>query len=200
MRCIDPGDGRRLRGLALLVALATFATGCGGPATDAPDETADRPDDLEEVATAEEEVPTVVRSRAEEILGELGPHVACNAWYWDQEDDVWECTLAGLSRPAELDLEPDGGFSEMEFVMGLGRIELAAPYLDDMIEETCGQPDGVVIEVSIRRESDVNAEPDFDALWGTDGVFLEVQCPDGTDFEVDGYGSLVLNPNDDIDP
>lgn len=199
MRRIDASDGPRVLGLAILVALASFLPGCGGPATDAPDEPADLPDDVEEIATPAEEVPTVVRSKAEEIVNGLGPHVACDAWYWDQEDEVWECTVIGLTGEAELDVSPDGTFSEMEFVVTLGRVELAAPYLDDMIEETCGHTDDTVIELSIRLESLVEGEPEFDRLWGSEGMFVEVQCPDGTDFEVDSYGSLVLNPDDDID-
>lgn len=38
-----------------------------------------------------------------------------------------ECSFVGLSRQAELDILPDGGFSELELVCGLGEIAATLP-------------------------------------------------------------------------
>lgn len=186
-------------GLSFLVVLILVS--CGGPPAEEAEPPAGRPagPETEEVRTDSAEVPAPVRDRAEEIAALLGPHVRCEAWFWDREDGVWECALIGLDRTAELDIAPDAEFSELEYVFPLGDVELAVPYLDDMIEETCGQADDVVVELSIRVLELLATDPKLDDVWGREGVFIEVQCPDGVDFEVDPFGSVVTKPDDDID-
>jgi hypothetical protein len=69
-----------------------------------------------------------------------------------------------------------------------------------MIESICGSSERTVAEVSLRREGLIAAEPDLEELWTEPDLFIEVQCPDGEDFEIDPFGSLITTSHDDVDP
>jgi hypothetical protein len=168
------------------------ADGAGG-------KTAAADDELEEIETRPDGVPEPVRARADEIASLLDPEARVDRWFWDREDSVWECIIAGLPRTTELDLEVDASFSEIEFVFGFEEIRQAIPYLAEMVEETCKDAGSTLLELSIRREELIVADPDPETLWRENDVFFEVQCPDGYDFEVDPFGSATTRPDDDID-
>jgi hypothetical protein len=180
--------------------LAVLIVACGSGAAPEPPAADDRTDDQEERLTSAEEVPEAVRVRATEITHILGPEVHCEEWYWDEEDTVWECRVVGHPRIVELDVTPEVEFSEMEFEMQLSEIRQFAGPVAELIESTCGDTEHTVIEVSIRNEDLITPDPRFEELWGEPEVFIEVQCPDGEDFEVDAYGTLVTTPDDDVDP
>jgi len=146
---------------AILWALALLAvalTACGGG------------DDREIVeATAQEEtlattetLPDTVLAKAMEISALLGPEVHCHRWFWDAEDLVWECTLVGLSRTAELDITPEARFSELELAVTFVEIQRFAPDIAEMIQSTCGSSEQTVAELSMRHVDLISAEPDLE--------------------------------------
>jgi hypothetical protein len=179
----------------LLLVLAS----CGSQSTSVADREMTPDDEFEEIETSPDDVPEQVKSKASDVAAMLGPGAHVDCWFWDREDSVWECTVTGLPRTTELDLEVDAGFSEIEFVFGFEEVRQAVPYLAEMVEETCKDPESTLLELSIRREELITPEPDFAALWQEDDVFLEVQCPDGYDFEVNPFGEATTRPDDDID-
>jgi hypothetical protein len=156
-------------------------------------------DGVEEVECDLDEVSEIVRDRADLIASGLGPGVGIERWCWDREDNVWECAVTGLSRSVELDLDTGGGFSEIEYVFGFDEVVHALPNVAEMVRETCRDVDGTLLELSLRREDLIVRDPDLAASWSGDDVFMEIQCPDGQDFEVDPYGSTTMRPDDDID-
>jgi hypothetical protein len=187
-----------------LVLSATFLllllpASCGSQTTSDAERVMAPDDEQEEIETPPEEVPEQVKTKASEMAAMLGPGAHVDCWFWDREDSVWECSVTGLPRTIELDLEVDAGFSEIEFVFSFEEVRHAVPYLAEMVEETCKVAESSLLELSIRREELIAPEPDLAAMWQESDVFLEVQCPDGYDFEVDPFGSTTTRPDDDID-
>lgn len=195
---------REFRGLVLLCVFVPLMSGCGAGADEAEPSAEAPPAAIEEVAqeevrTAPQDVPEPIRLKAESVLARVGGDVSCAEWYWDSEDDAWECVVAGHDRALELDLTPEGEFSELEYEFTGEEVLATVPYLAELIESTCEDPAGAVIELSMRREEFVGQEPDLSAWWEQDDLFFEVQCPDGYDFEVDAYGTMVTDSDDDVD-
>ncbi|HXV75993.1 MAG TPA: hypothetical protein VD788_06685 [Candidatus Polarisedimenticolaceae bacterium] len=174
--------------------LATLAV-CGCRGTTAPDET----EPAEELAIAADDVPREVRLAAGIALDALEAGAECRAFSWDREDDMWECTVDGLAFAAEPDLDRNGAFSEFEFDVTLDVLDHHAPELASLIRDTCGRDGAAHVETSIRRVDLLGPDPSFDRLWGEDAIFVEFQCADGTDYEVDAYGALVIAPDDDAE-
>jgi hypothetical protein len=154
------------------------------------------PGEQEEVKAEVEEVPAEVKAAAVGIGHRVGG-ARCEAWYWDREDEVWECTFDGLSRRAELDIAPDGTFSELELVYGLAEVEQALPDIAEWIRTQCRDDPGVYIELSIRREQHLDDIPELAEAWTLSGFVLEIQCPNGRDFEVDSKGMGITKKVDD---
>lgn len=152
--------------------------------------------EVEEVTTSEQDVPVEVRSAALAFCQRLGG-AQVTAWYWDREDTCWEATLAGLDREAELDLETDGRFSELELVYTLAEIDAALPEVGKTIRAKCRTETGLVIELSLRREAYLDDLPDLASAWKLSGVVLEFQGPRGHDYEMDARGVIVDHPMDD---
>lgn len=180
---------RRMRRPAqLLLALATVGLLACSRAPHAGEQ--------EEVPTQEGDVPVEVRSAALGYCQRLGG-ASVTAWYWDREDSCWEATLAGLPRTAELDVWPDGGFSELELVYTLAEIDAVLPEVGQRIRKLCRTETGLVIELSLRREAFLDDVPELEAAWKLSGVVLEFQGPGGHDFEMDAKGMVVDHPMDD---
>jgi hypothetical protein len=154
------------------------------------------PGETEEVPTATEKVPAVVREAAAGFCDRLGG-ARCEQWYWDREDEVWECILSGLSRRAEIDVVPDGSFSELELVYEYAEIESILPDIAEFIRTKCRGGDDVFVELSLRREAYLDDIPDLEEAWSMSGVVLEFQCPNGRDFEIDARGMGVESHVDD---
>jgi hypothetical protein len=154
---------------------------------------------MEESAVATEEVTANVREKAGEVCATLGPGVACREWFWDGEDGVWECPVDGLERAAELDITHDARFSELEYVYAFDEVARTVPHMAQMITETCAEQGISLVELSVRSEELLDPRPDLAALWSRGGVFLETQCANGYDFEVDPFGAMVAKSDDDID-
>jgi hypothetical protein len=191
-------DSRPARFVVPLLVL--FLLSCSGaPVEETAVEPAPADDGVEEVECDLEEVPKIVRDKSAEIASSLGPEVGIERWCWDREDSVWECAVTGLSRSVELDLETDGRFSEIEYVFAFAEVESAIPGVAEMVRETCKDTGGTLLELSLRREGLIVPDPALADSWQGDDVFLEIQCPDGFDFEIDPYGSTTMRPDDDID-
>jgi hypothetical protein len=120
------------------------------------------------------------------------------AWYWDSEDNVWETTLAGLPRRAELDVEPDGRFSELELVYDLAEVEQVLADVARTIRSKCHADSGIFVELSLRREEYLDAISELREAWSKDGVVLEFQGPNRQDFEMDARGMILSHPVDDV--
>jgi hypothetical protein len=186
-----PEEGRRpdrhLSAVILACALAATA-GCmdRGPA----------PSELEETATATEDVPEVVRQGAEAVAGRIGQG-RCEAWYWDSESRDWECEYVGLSRPAELDISTEGAFLELELVYELAEVEAALSEEAAFIHESCRDEPGELIELSLRSERHLNPIPDLAEAWKLGDVVLEFQCPNGVDYELDALHKGLVKQADD---
>lgn len=110
-----------------------------------------RPGAQEEDPKAIEEVPAAVRDGAEAVARRLGQG-RCEAWFFDRESQDWECRFVGLSRQAELDILPDGSFSELELVYRLDEFEPALADEAAYIRDRCRNDPGVFIELSLRKE------------------------------------------------
>jgi len=156
------------------------------------------PGEREEVATPEVDVPPVVLEMGQVCCERLGG-ARLGDWYWDQEDDAWEVTLGGLPRIAELDILPDGTFSELELVYGIEEIEAVLPDIAKLVRSKCRGDEGVVIELSLRLEQYLDDIPDLERAWNLSGVVLEFQCPNGRDIEIDARGMIIEKPVDDTD-
>jgi hypothetical protein len=183
------GAGRGVP-VVVLCGLVMMA-GCGEPPVERR---------AEEVHSEEGRVPEVVLQTAGEMLARVGADPHCAEWLWDREGGDWECTVAGLPYTAELDVGRDGRFAEFEVVVPLEEVRGPAPHIAKMIDETCGEGvEQAVIEFSVRDAALVAAELRLTDVWGHDDVFLEVQCPDGQDFEVDAFGSMITAQDDDVD-
>jgi len=154
------------------------------------------PGDQEEIPTKAEDVPAEVRAAAAGFCKRLGT-ARCKAWFWDTEDQVWESTLAGLSRTAELDIAPDGSFSELELVYDLAEVEQVLPDIATLIRAKCRNDPDVLIELSLRREAFLDDIPTLKKAWSMSGVVLEFQCSSGRDFEIDARGVCITKKVDD---
>jgi hypothetical protein len=154
------------------------------------------PGEREEVKVDASKVPAVVRAAAVGIGHRVGG-ATCEAWYWDREDSAWECTFVGMSRRAELDINPDGTFSELELVYELAEVEAALPKMAEWIRTHCHAETGMFIELSIRREHYLDDIPELAEAWTLSGFVLEIQCANGHDFEVDAKGMVITKKVDD---
>ena len=154
------------------------------------------PGEVEETATESSEIPEAVLETADSVARRIGAG-HCDAWYWDNEDQDWECTFVGLSRQAELDILPDGGFSELELVYGLEEVERILADEALYIRERCRDDPDVVIELSLRREEHLDDVPELAEAWSKSGVVLEFQCPNGVDYEIDALHGGVMRKVDD---
>jgi len=154
------------------------------------------PGEGEEVLTAPEDVPEIVRETARAVCARLG-EARCAQWYWDREDRDWECTVVGLSREAELDISPDGSFSELELRYELAEVERILPDVADLILDKSRGDRDVIIELSLRRDALLDDPPGLEQAWSMSGVVLEFQCPNGRDFELDSRQNFVTRAVDD---
>lgn len=154
------------------------------------------PGQHEERDTPEADVPAVVREAAAAVCARLGG-ARVTSWAWDTEDSAWEMQLAGLSREAELDLLPDGRFSELELVYTFDELAAALPEVADIVRDKCRTDQGLLIELSLRREEYLDAPPELPAAWRLDGVVLEFQGPARADFEMDARYLLQKHAVDD---
>lgn len=154
------------------------------------------PGQHEERDTPERDVPAVVREAAAAACARLGG-ARVTAWAWDTEDDTWEAQLAGLPREAELDLLPDGRFSELELVYAFEEVAAELPDVAAIVRERCRTDQGLLIELSLRREEYLDAPPELAAAWRLDGVVLEFQGPSRSDYEMDARYLLEKHPVDD---
>ncbi len=150
----------------------------------------------EERPVAEQDVPAQVRIAAAKACARLG-RATVTAWAWDTEDDAWEMQVEGLSRQAELDLNPDGSFSELELVYGFDEVAALLPEVAENIRSKCHTDQGLLIELSLRREEYLDSLPGLGEAWRMDGVVLEFQGPGRADYELDARGMLVKHPVDD---
>lgn len=169
-----------------------FGAGCPAPRSD------DGPR-MEETRKEASEVPSAVLVSAERIAAVLGPGVGCVEWFWDSESSDWECTLEGLSRKAELDLATDGTFRELELVYGLAEVDTALPDTATWIHRTCRDFPGEIVELSLRHERHLDPVPTLAEAWRQDAVVLEIQCPDGEDYEIDARGLGISHRGDDLE-
>jgi len=188
------GTGRATAVLAS-VLLAVALTACGAGKGQETQVTAQ-----EETLAMTETVPDSVRARASEIGALLGPQVRCDRWFWDDEDSVWECSLVGYPRTAELDIKPSAKLEELELAVTFAEVQRFAPDIAEMIQTTCGSAEQTVAEISLRRLDLISPEPDLAELWTEPDIFLEIQCPTGEDFEIDPFGSLISSLDDDVEP
>lgn len=151
----------------------------------------------EETTTAESEVPLVVRSTAQRVCQRLGT-ATTGRWQWDEESQDWEVQVLGLTRQAELDILPDGRFSELELVHALAEVEAALPEIAATIHQKCRQ-ESALIELSLRSEAHLDPLPDLKSAWALDAVVLEFQCTSGRDFELDARHLLLEDKIDDVE-
>jgi hypothetical protein len=149
----------------------------------------------EETPTAESDVPVEVQLAAAKLCARLG-RASARDWVWDAEDKNWEVAILGLPREAELDLLPDGGFSELELVYTFAEVVRALPEVAGQIQSRCGDTN-VRIELSLRRVEHLDALPELAAAWKLDGVVLEFQGEGRGDYELDARGQLLTHPVDD---
>jgi hypothetical protein len=152
----------------------------------------------EEVETAEGEVPLVVRSTAQRICERLGP-ARTGRWAWDDESGDWEVEVLGLTRQAELDILPDGRFSELELVHSVAEVESVLPEVATTIRQKCHDDERVLVELSLRNERHLEPVPDLGLAWTLDAVVLEFQCSNGHDFELDARHMLREDKLDDVE-
>jgi len=149
----------------------------------------------EEVLAAEGEVPGVVVAAAERVAERLGGELG--AWVWDRESLDWEVPLLGLARQAELDILPDGRFSELELVHTLAEVEAAVPAAAAAIRQRCGGEQDAFIELSLRSERHLEPLLTLAQAWQLDSVVLEFQCASGADYELDARNLLLEHRLDD---
>lgn len=154
------------------------------------------PGDQEEFSKKAEDVPEGVRAAAYGFCERLGG-VQCTEWFWDEEDQCWECTLEGLNRRAELDIESDGSFSELELVYDIAEVEKILPDIARVIRDKSRNDPDVFVELSLRRDVFLDGVPDLKDAWSQSGVVLEFQCSNGRDFEIDARGMCVTKDVDD---
>jgi hypothetical protein len=185
---------RRAGRISIVLAGVGVIVGAGCPAPQSDD--GPRMEETHKEAT---EVPSAVRDSAERIAAVLGPGASCVEWFWDSESSDWECTLEGLSREAELDIATDGTFRELELVYSLDEVDAALPETGAWIHRTCRDFPGELIELSLRRERHLDPIPTVAEAWKQDGVVLEIQCPDGEDYEIDARGLGISHRGDDLE-
>lgn len=161
------------------------------------------PGEKEEVPITLSEVPVKVLATAEEVCDRIGGVMVVD-WFWDIEDQCWECNLHGLPRSAELDITKDAEFSELELVYDLTEVEELLPEVSDRIKEMCRYNHDPLkrtpfIELSLRRLEHLDNIPSLQKAWSLDGVVMEFQCPTGADFEIDAKGMYSTKKLDDLD-
>lgn len=171
---------KQSRSLLLLVLLTCPACGRDG---------------AEEVQAAESEVPLAVRATGERIATQLGGTLG--AWVWDRESLDWEVAVLGLARQAELDILPDGRFSELELVHGLDELQAALPAVFAQVQSRCHDDRRAFVELSLRREEYLAKPPTLAEAWELDGVVLEFQCSNGIDYELDARELVLEHRLDD---
>jgi hypothetical protein len=184
---VTPGVRTGLAALCLAACAVSCTGGAPDPAARQADDPARAPD-----------VPHVVRDKGAEIARRLGGGAACAGWRWATEDEVWECAIAGLPRPGELDVEPSGAFRELDLRLGPAEIAEAAPAAASAIADSCKDVGRTVAEISIRSEPLVGSDTRLARLWGREDVLIEVRCPDGSEFELDAFGAVVTIPGHDV--
>ena len=108
---------------------------------------------------AESEVPQHVQLAAAKLCARMGK-TSVRDWVWDTEDSNWEVAVIGLTREAELDLLPDGTFSELELVYTLAELDAALPEVAAQVRSRVGERN-VKIELSLRRVEHLDALPDL---------------------------------------
>lgn len=155
------------------------------------------PGQLEEVPTPEAKVPMEVRLAAAKFCAQMGKTTAGD-WVWDTEDSNWEVAIHGLPRKAELDILPDGTFSELELVYSFAELAAALPEVAEQVRSRCGDQH-VLIELSLRKPEHLGTLPELPAAWKLDGVVLEFQGPGRGDFELDARGMVLSHPVDDLE-
>jgi len=136
-------------------------------------------------------VPAAVQQEASRIVRRLGRTASCAGFSREAEEPVGKCSLGGLARNAELDLDPEGRFVELELELSLPEIEETAPAAAIAVAAGCREGRRGTPRLSIRAEPLVASDPRLAALWGQDHVFIEVACPDGSRFELDAFGAVV---------
>lgn len=155
------------------------------------------PGALEERPTAESEVPEAVQLAAAKLCARMGK-TSVRDWVWDTEDQNWEVAVVGLPREAELDVLPDGTFSELELVYTLAELDAALPEVAQQVRSRVGERH-VKIELSLRRVEHLDSLPELSTAWKLDGVVLEFQGEGRGDHELDARGMLLTHPVDDHD-
>jgi len=155
------------------------------------------PGALEERPTAEADVPATVQLAAAKLCARMGK-TSVRDWAWDNEDKNWEVAVIGLPREAELDILPDGSFSELELVYTLAELEAALPEVAQQVRARVGDRN-LKIELSLRRVEHLDALPELAAAWKLDGVVLEFQGEGRGDHELDARGMVLTHPVDDHD-
>lgn len=155
------------------------------------------PGALEERPTAESDVPQEVQLAAAKLCARMGK-TSVRDWVWDTEDHNWEVAVVGLPREAELDLLPDGSFSELELVYTLAELDAALPEVAQQVRSRVGERN-VKLELSLRRVEHLDALPELAAAWKLDGVVLEFQGEGRGDHEIDARGLVLTHPVDDHD-
>lgn len=153
------------------------------------------PGQLEEVPTLEANVPMEVRLAAAKFCARMGK-TTTGDWVWDTEDTNWEVAIHGLPRKAELDILPDGTFSELELVYSFTELASVLPEVAEKVRARCGDQH-VVIELSLRKLEHLDTLPELPGAWKLDGVVLEFQGPGRGDFELDARGMVLSHPVDD---
>ncbi|MDR4506926.1 MAG: hypothetical protein MRJ65_01595 [Candidatus Brocadiaceae bacterium] len=154
------------------------------------------PGEQEEIPTEMKDVPAVVLAAAGGFCKRMG-EAWWDEWFWDAEDQVWECSLVGLPRRAELDVNPDGSFSELELVYSFTEVEQDLPEVAGFIRTQCRTDTGVFVELSLRREEYLDTIPELKQAWSLSGIVLEFQCANGRDFEIDPRGIFIKKQLDD---
>lgn len=149
----------------------------------------------EEIPTAESAVPVEIQLAAAKLCARMG-RASTRDWVWDAEDSNWEVAVDGLTRQAELDILPDGTFSELELVYSFSEVQRSLPDVAEQIRARCGERN-VRIELSLRRVEHLDLLPELAAAWKLDGVVLEFQGEGRGDYELDARGLVLTHPVDD---
>ena len=169
--------------------LLMIGSGCSEPKSVIPGET-------EELERGPDKVPAHVIAAAESVCQRLGGAVIVG-WYWDIEEQGWECKLHGLSRTAELDITQAGEFSEIEIVYTFDEVKTILPEVAEQMSQMLHTDEAPFVELSLRRIEHLDTLPDLKTAWSLSGIVLEFQCTSGPDFELDSKGLYLKRNKDD---